>query len=134
MIASTVITVASLPIYSVLYHAYSARGLVIASDIGIAANCLAVALLLHYRKLVSLGALEWKEIGKALVVSVIAGFLGWELIRFINPSGSRVADLEALVLITTVWGAVVGLGLWLLRSKLPGDLRRRKKTASVTNA
>jgi hypothetical protein len=81
-----------------------------------------------------LGALEWKEIGKALVVSVVAGFLGRELIRFINPSGSRVADLEALVLITTVWGAVVGLGLWLLRSKLPGDLRRRKKTASVTNA
>ena len=96
--------------------------------LGIAANCLAVALLLHYRKLVSLGALEWKEIGKALVVSVIAGFLGWELIKFINPSGSRLADLEALGLISVVWAAVVGLGLWLMKSKLPGDLRRRKQT------
>jgi putative peptidoglycan lipid II flippase len=127
MIASTVITIASLPIYSVLYHAYSARGLVIASDIGIAANCLAVALLLHHRKLVSLAALQWKEIGKALVISGVAGFLGWDLIKFINPNGSRRADLEALVLITIVWAAVVGLGLWLLKSKLPGDLRRRKR-------
>jgi putative peptidoglycan lipid II flippase len=135
MIASTVITIASLPIYSALYHAFSARGLVIASDIGIAANCLAVALLLHYRKLVSLAALEWKEIAKALLVSVIAGFLGWDLIKFINPSGSRLADLEALVLISAVWAAVVGLGLWLLKSKLPRDLRRRKKTAdAVTTA
>jgi putative peptidoglycan lipid II flippase len=134
MIASTVITVASLPIYSALYHAFSARGLVIASDIGIAANCLAVALLLHYRKLVSLGALEWKEIGKSILVSVVAGFLGWELIKFINPSGSRLADLEALVLISAVWAAVVGLGLWLLKSKLPRDLRRKKKTGAVTTA
>jgi putative peptidoglycan lipid II flippase len=134
MIASTVITIASLPIYSALYHAFSARGLVIASDIGIAANCLAVALLLHYRKLVSLGALEWKEIGKALLISVIAGFLGWELIKFINPSGSRLADLEALVLISAVWAAVVGLGLWLMKSKLPRDLRRKKKTGAVTIA
>jgi putative peptidoglycan lipid II flippase len=130
MIASTVITIASLPIYSALYHAFSARGLVIASDIGIAANCLAVALLLHYRKLVSLEALEWKEIGKALLVSVVAGYLGWELIKFINPSGSRLADLEALLLISAVWAAVVGLGLWLMKSKLPGDLRRKKQAAN----
>jgi hypothetical protein len=61
--------------------------------------------------------------------------LGWELIKFINPSGSRLADLEALVLISAVWASVVGLGLWLMKSKLPGDLRRKKQTAgAVTNA
>jgi putative peptidoglycan lipid II flippase len=122
-----VITVASLPVYSALYHAFSARGLVIASDIGIAANCVAVALLLHHRKLVSLAELAWKEIGKAVLISVVAGFLGWELINFINPSGSRLADLEALLLISAVWAAVVGLGLWLMKSKLPRDLKRRKQ-------
>src|SRR6478752_4325421 len=53
MIASTVITVASLPIYSALYHAFSTVGLVVASDFGIAANCLAIAFLLHQRGLVS---------------------------------------------------------------------------------
>src|SRR2546430_15744913 len=127
MIASTVITIASLPIYSALYHAFSARGLVIASDIGIAANCLAVALLLHYRNLVSLAALEWKEIGKALLVSVVAGFFGWEVIRFINPSGRRLADLEALLLISAVWAGVVGVVVWLLKSKLAGCLWRGKR-------
>jgi hypothetical protein len=28
--------------------------------------------------------------------------------------------------VTTTWAAAVAAGLWLLRSDLPGDLRRRK--------
>jgi putative peptidoglycan lipid II flippase len=128
MIASTVITVVSLPVYSALYRSFSARGLVIASDLGIAANCLAVAILLHQRRLVPLGGLEWKEIGKALLVSITAGFLGWQATRLINLSGSRVADLEALVLLSVVWAVAVVLGLWLTKSKLPRDMRRKKQT------
>src|SRR5215813_3926160 len=69
MIASTVITLASLPVYSVLYRQLSAIGLVIASDLGIAGNCLITAYLLHRRSLVPAGGLDWKEIGKALLVS-----------------------------------------------------------------
>jgi len=114
----------------VLYHAFSARGLVIASDLGIAANCFAVAILLHQRGLVPLGSLEWKEIGKALLVSISAGFLGWQATRLINLSGSRVADLEALVLLSVVWAVAVVLGLWLTKSKLPRDLRRKKQTTA----
>jgi putative peptidoglycan lipid II flippase len=133
MIASTVITAISLPIYSVLYHAFSARGLVIASDLGIAANCLAVAVLLHRRGLVPFGGLEWKEIGKALLVSITAGFLGWQATRLINLSGSRVADLEALVLLSVVWAVAVVLGLWLTKSKLPRDMRRKKQTPEKSN-
>jgi putative peptidoglycan lipid II flippase len=136
MIASTVITVASLPVYAALYREFSATGLVIASDLGIAANCIAVAVLLNYRKLVPLGGLEWKEIGKAVAVSVAAAFLGWELVKFIHPSGSRLADLEALALISIVWVAVVALGLLLTKSKLPAELRRKKQKPAgvVTNA
>src|SRR6058998_1592021 len=51
MIASTLITLASLPVYSALYRTFSAVGLVIASDLGIAANCLGIAFLLHRRNL-----------------------------------------------------------------------------------
>src|ERR1700686_2708150 len=134
MIASTVITVVSLPVYSVLYRSFSARGLVIASDLGIAANCLAVAILLHRRGLVPAEGLEWKEIGKALLVSIPAGFLGWQAPRLITLSGSRVADLEALVLLSVVWGVAVGLGLWLTKSRLPRDMRRRKQTEKSTSA
>src|SRR5213593_3584271 len=70
MIASSVITISSLPLYSALYHSFSAVGLVIASDSGIAANCLVTALLLHRRNLVPANGLEWKEIGKALLISI----------------------------------------------------------------
>src|SRR5437764_5134572 len=132
MIASTVITIASLPIYSALYHAFSARGLVIASDIGIAANCSGVAFLLNRRGLVPLGGLQWKEIGKALLVSIVSGFLAWEATRLFNLTGSRVADLEALALISLVWTGAVVLGLWITQSKLPGDLRRKKKATNRT--
>jgi len=41
--------------------------------------------------------------------------------------GSRTADLESLALITAVWAGVVGLGLWLLKAKLPYDLRQRTR-------
>jgi len=41
-------------------------------------------------------------------------------------TGSRVADVEALALICITWAGAVAAGLWLTRSQLPGDLRRRK--------
>src|SRR5437868_5608800 len=77
MVASSLITLASLPVYSALYRTFSAVGLVIASDLGIAANCLGIAFLLHRRNLVAAGNLEWREIGKALLISVCAGFVSW---------------------------------------------------------
>jgi len=40
--------------------------------------------------------------------------------------GSRTADLMQLALVSVTWLAAVAAGLWLLRSELPGDLRRRK--------
>jgi hypothetical protein len=41
-------------------------------------------------------------------------------------TGSRGADIEALGLIAITWAGAVAAGLWLTRSQLPGDLRRRK--------
>src|SRR5947199_3497829 len=68
MVAVTVITVLSLPIYSVLFHTFGVIGLAWASDIGIGINLLALAALLGYRRLVPLGGLRWKELGKAALV------------------------------------------------------------------
>jgi putative peptidoglycan lipid II flippase len=130
MIASSVITLASLPVYSLLYRQFSAVGLVMASDLGIAANCVAVALLLHRRNLVPLGGLELKEIGKALAISVIAGWVSLEITRLVQLNGSKVADLKALGLMSLSWAGVVGVGLWLVKSKLPRDLRRKGKVAT----
>jgi putative peptidoglycan lipid II flippase len=128
MVASTIITLASLPVYWILFHRLSTVGLVIASDVGIAANCCAMAILLHQRRLVSLGSLQWDEIGKALVTSVVAAGAARFVARYMPLHGNRVADLESLAIMLLVWVGVVALGLWILKSKLPQDLRRRKIT------
>ena len=133
MVAVTVITGASLPVYSLLFHRYGVVGLAFASDIGIGANLLALALLLHYRKLVSLRTLRWDELGKSALTAVVAGGLSLEVARsvtpFISGYGSRVADVLQLGLISVTWAAATAVGLWLLRSQLPNDLRRRKAAA-----
>ena len=133
MVAVTVITSASLPINSMMFHKYGVVGLAFASDIGIGANLFALAFLLHYRKLVSLGTLRWDELGKSALTGVVAGVVSLEVAKSVTPlvsrQGSRMADLMQLGLISVTWAAATALGLWLLRSQLPRELRRRKVTA-----
>lgn len=128
MVAASAITVASLPMYSLFFHVFGAIGLAWASDIGIAVNLLMLAVLLHRRKLVSLGGMRWGELGKAALVAVIAGALSFRVARII-PLNSRLADVLQLALVSITWAAAVLAGLWLLRSELPRDLRRRRQTA-----
>jgi len=129
MVASSLITLASLPIYSALYHTFSTVGLAMASDLGIAANTVALAILLHRRKLVPTGELRWGELGKAGITAAVAGLLSQLVARAVMVSGSRTADVEALGLITITWAGAAAAGLWLTGSQLPHDLRRRKATA-----
>jgi putative peptidoglycan lipid II flippase len=128
MIAGTIITAASLPLYSALFHPFSVVGLAVASDIGIVANTLVLAILLNRRRLVELKDVRWKELGKALATSIAAFFISYEVAQLIPVKGSRKADLLALGLVSITWAAAVAAGLWLLRSELPQDLRRRKVT------
>ncbi|HXY78497.1 MAG TPA: murein biosynthesis integral membrane protein MurJ [Candidatus Acidoferrales bacterium] len=133
MVAASILTVSSLPMYSFLFHTFGVIGLAWASDLGIVANLLALALLLHYRRLVSLRGLRWGELGKAAVTAVFAGIISYEVAKVIPlaPSGhgSFVADLMQIGLVTVTWAAAVATGLWLLRSELPHDLRRRRHAA-----
>ncbi|MGB7600826.1 MAG: murein biosynthesis integral membrane protein MurJ [Candidatus Sulfotelmatobacter sp.] len=133
MVAVTLITGASLPIYSLLFHTYGVVGLAFASDIGIGANLLALAWLLHYRKMVSLKTMRWDELGKSALTAVVAGVISLEVAKIVPlPAyghGSRVTDLLQLALISVTWAAATAVGLWILKSQLPSDLRRRKKIA-----
>lgn len=126
MLASSLITVVSIPIYSVLFHRLSTVGLAIASDIGIIANTLALAVLLHRQGLVSGRDFQWKEMAKVGSTAAVAGLVSYQVARIVMVSGSRTADLKALGLITLTWAGAVAAGLWLTRSQLPGDLRRRR--------
>jgi putative peptidoglycan lipid II flippase len=130
MLAVTVITAASVPIYSFLFHTFGVVGLAWASDIGIGLNLVALAGLLHHRKLVMIGDLRWGELGKAGLTAIVAGAIGFEVAKVIpvahSGHASRLADLMQLGLVSLTWAAAVAAGLWLLRSELPRDLRRRK--------
>jgi len=129
MVASSLITIASLPVYSLLFRTLSVTGLAIASDLGIAANTIVIALLLHVRGLVPLGGMNWKELGKVALAGVVSGALSYEVTRIVVLNGSRRADISALALGSLTWAAAVVAGLWLLRSELPGDLLRKRSTA-----
>jgi hypothetical protein len=59
---------------------------------------------------------------------VVCYFVG----RTIAIDGSRKADLQSLALISVTWLAAVAVGLWLTKSNLPRELRR-KKAAAVPN-
>ena len=129
MIASTLITLASIPIYSALYRAFSTPGLAMASDLGILANTAAIAVLLDQRKLVPLDGLQWGELGKAGIIAILAGWLSYRIASTVVIQGSRTADFKSLALTTLTWAGAVAAGLWLTRSQLLRDLLRRKGTS-----
>ncbi len=132
MVAVSVITLVSLPIYSILFHTFGVVGLAWASDIGIGINLVALAGLLHHRRLVHVGELRWGELGKAALTSVVAGAISFEVAKLIPLTklhGSRLGDVSQLGLVSITWAAAVAAGLWLLKSELPRDLRRRKQVA-----
>jgi len=133
MVAVSAITLISLPIYSVLFHTFGVVGLAWASDTGIGLNLLALAGLLHYRKLVRIGEMRWGELGKAALTAAVAGLVSFEVAKTVPivraGHGSRTADLMQLGLVSVTWAAAVAAGLWLLGSDLPRDLRRRRQGA-----
>jgi len=129
MVASSIITVVSIPIYAALYHSLSTVGLAIASDLGIVANTVVIAILLHRRKLVLLSDMQWGELGKAAITALAAGFLCYRVTAGIVNGPSRVEDVRALCLATVTWAGAVAAGLWIMKSELPGDLRRKRGTS-----
>ena len=129
MVAATVITAASVPMFGWLFRAWGIIGLAIGSDIGILAHTVVLAVLLHRRKLVPLGEMRWLEIAKALLVAAAAALAALYAMKLVPLTGSRSDDVKSLVVITCVWSAVVALGLWATRSKLPDALRRRPANA-----
>src|SRR5271165_665454 len=130
MIASTIVVLVSLPIYSSLFHRLDVTGLAIASDIGILMHTVSLAWLLDRKKLVMLGGVPWLELTKALGTAVFAAAICFYVRGTIVVNGSREADLLSLAAISVTWLAAVALGLWLTKSNLPRELRRKKAPAT----
>jgi len=132
MIATTAITIAIIPVYSLLFHGIGMVGLAIASDIGIFVNTLVFAIMLHRRALVPAGTLRWKELGKSLATAIFAGFISYRVAALVIVDGSRLRDFERLGLATITWAAAVAAGLWILESDLPQTFRRQRAAAPTS--
>jgi putative peptidoglycan lipid II flippase len=137
MVASTIVTVVSLPIYDLLFHWRGAMGLAFASDIGIALQTLTIALLLHQRRMVSLASLDYAEMARCLLGALAGGaaalFVAWTvagLFRHLPRLAAlhhvrSIADTAILIGGTAVWATIA---MWVLDksgSALPRVALRR---------
>ena len=126
MLSGTAVTLLSLPLYAVLFRGSGIAGLVVASDLGIGAHMVALAILLHRKRMVSLVGLDWPELGKALLAAVCSGTGAALVLRLVPLGSSHIASLERLVLGSVVWLAVVAAVLLLTHSALPNAILRRR--------
>ncbi len=140
MAAGTVVTAISLPIYFAFFHWYGAMGLAFASDIGIAMQTLAIALLLHQRHMVSLASLDYREMGRCVLAAACGGGAAWIVFMWLGgvvlhalgahlPAHNRWIDLAVLAGGIALWGAVAISVLKKTGSALPGVMMRRLRLA-----
>jgi putative peptidoglycan lipid II flippase len=137
MVASTIVTVVSLPIYDLLFHWRGAVGLALASDIGIALQTLTIALLLHKRRMVSIASLDYAEMGRCLLSAcaggAAAGLVAWALSslfrhlpRMAQLHHARyIADSAILFCGIAAWTVIAMWVLDLSGSALPRVTMRR---------
>jgi putative peptidoglycan lipid II flippase len=137
MVASTVVTVVSLPIYISLFHWRGATGLALASDIGIALQTLTIAALLHKRRMVSLASLDYAEMGRCLLAALAGGAAAWLLAWGLGglfhhlPGIARLHRaqyyVDAVILIAGIalWTAIAKWVLEKAGSSLPKIAMRR---------
>ncbi len=137
MVASTIVTAVSLPIYDAFFHWRGATGLALASNAGIVLQTLTFALLLHQRRMVSLASLDYAEMGRCLLAAftsgIGAGLLAWGLnhlyVHLPTLSAHRHAhsfsDAVILVASVTLWTLIAKWTLEKSGSALPRVVLRR---------
>ncbi len=124
MVAGSVVTAVSLPVYWLLYLRLGAAGLAIASDIGIFVQTTALAVLLHRRRMVSIASLEAGELLRALAASA-AAYLGLRLMLRSAGQHGRWVELLLLLAGTALWLAISIVLLRTTGSALPRQLAAR---------
>ena len=125
MVAGTIITAASVPVYWYLFHHQGVIGLAFASDIAIVLHTLTLAVLLNSRKMVTIAGLDWQELARAISAAIIAGALAFYAGEFVPYAGTRVSAIESIAFVSLTWTAAALAILFLSGSKLLRELRQR---------
>lgn len=125
-IAGWSVTLVSIPIYALLFQGMGVTGLAVASDIGMAVSTVTLAVLLHRYRLVHIQGLEYGELGRALLASLLGYGAVVECLRALALKRGHAGDILAIAAGSLVWAAVCGAVLVGTGSKLPRQLLRRK--------
>ncbi|HEX4021445.1 MAG TPA: murein biosynthesis integral membrane protein MurJ [Acidobacteriaceae bacterium] len=128
MVASTLITAASIPLYWFLFHHMGVVGLALASDIGIVVQTLALALLLDWCKLVRIRGMEFSELGRALLAAIAGGSELFLLARLLPSAGTIPRDMLQLACGTVAWFLTCWVILYATGSTLPQQLITRLRS------
>ena len=124
-ISGTLVTLISIPIYGYFFHRHGLEGLAIASDIGILMHTLALAVLLHRYRLVSLACLDFGELARAALAAAVAYLAATAALTFLPTGAGYTGDLTQLAAATVVWAAAAAATLTVTRSRLLAQLRNR---------
>jgi putative peptidoglycan lipid II flippase len=128
MLAGTIITVISIPIYWLLHRRFGVIGLAWASNLAILIHTVTLATLLHRQGMVSFAGLNRPELAKSLLAAIVS-FAGITILLHVVPharSQTYAGDLIALAAGGAVWVALCYGVLRLTGSTLPQQVIRRR--------
>jgi putative peptidoglycan lipid II flippase len=129
MLAGTIVTLITIPIYWTLHQHFNVIGLAWASDLAIILHTTTLATLLHRRKLVPLfgpsGGLDRPEILRAAAAALISFAGTYLLLHLIPQKQTYLGDIISLTLGGIVWATLAIATLHLTGSKLLNQLRAR---------
>jgi putative peptidoglycan lipid II flippase len=132
MVAGTIITIISIPIYWQLHHHFGVIGLAWASNLAILLQTGTLAILAHRRHLVPLfgppglyTGLDRPEIARAAIAASISLAGATLLLHLITPPQTYRGDLIALAIGGLTWAILAAATLHLTGSKLLTQLRSR---------
>jgi putative peptidoglycan lipid II flippase len=127
MIAGTIITIVSLPVYWGLHARFGAMGLAWASNFAILIHTVTLAVLLHVRKLMPLARVDRRELTKSIAAAIASVIVVVLALRAMPVHSGHLWNALLLLLGTCIWGAVCWIVLKLTRAQLPRELMRRAR-------
>jgi putative peptidoglycan lipid II flippase len=101
-------------------------GLAVASDLGIAMHTVALAVLLHRFRLVSLATLEYGELARAALAAGLAFVGTMGMVRVLPLHAGKMADVLTIVAGSAVWAGICFVVLRMTGSGLIAGVPRRK--------